>query len=331
LSNAESGKSLRILYYGGGWPTNIGNAFIDIGAMAILRAAAPDAQMVFAGGLTRWLMGRGAELPRWIFWRRTRRGSRFLRDFRLSDMDDALEVGAYVQCDVVVISGMKLCTDFIQQNGPTVTSLASRGVPVFFLGAGGWDYSEWEERHFRDFLKQVRPVAFVSRDEEGYRRYADIVPNVHSGIDCGFFCSDAFNPFPLSLPPYVVATFDKMPEPELDVGNRLLLHAHQQAWGPTARRFLHVKNTLISDIPWDYLSLYAGAEEVHTDRVHACVAALAYGRKSRLYGYTPRASLFDAVGRGEVRTELVQLDMALLAEKKKAQVEFVRRVLDTLG
>ena len=39
---------MNILYYGAGWPTNIGNAFIDLGAMACLKEAFPEANIAFA-------------------------------------------------------------------------------------------------------------------------------------------------------------------------------------------------------------------------------------------------------------------------------------------
>ena len=41
----------------------------------------------------------------------------------------------------------------------------------------------------------------------------------------------------------------------------------------------HIRdNMLISDTPYDYLTLYACANEVYTDLVHATVVALQYGK-----------------------------------------------------
>ena len=100
-------------------------------------------------------------------------------------------------------------------------------------------------------------------------------------------------------------------------------------WPVLREEFARKTCTLVSDIPHDYLALYANAEEVHSDRVHACVAALAYGRKARLYHPTLRGSLFEAAGAARIREELVQLDLQALAQKKKAQIEFVRRVVQT--
>jgi len=326
--------TIQILYYGAGWPTNIGNAFIDLGAMAILRAAAPNAKIGFASGMPRWFFGHVAAKEPWVKKFLAHLPQKF-RHFvkQLSNqpmmiyMDNALDIASVTQCDLVVISGMVMCEEFIRVNGPSVLTLARRGIPVLFLGVGALAYSDQEKELFGDFLQQVNPIGLVSRDDQTFEMFAGFVSKAHKGIDCAFFVPEAYTPLPLTLPPYIVATFDSMPEPVLALNGRLLIHAHHYCWDPPRRGYVCTNNTLISDIPYDYLTLYANAEEVHSDRVHACVAALAYGRKARLYNPTPRGSLFDAVGAEGIRSQVTQLDMQLLAEKKRAQIEFVKELI----
>lgn len=340
----DTSATIRILYYGAGWPTNIGNAFIDLGAMAILRAAAPDAQIFFASEMPRWFFAHGAAkksliarvIARVGFLPKKFRKSPFWHFLRqvstqpsMNIMDNAIDIASITQCDLVVFSGMAMCEEFIQVNGPSVLALVKRGVPVLLLGTGAQTYSERERQLFGNFLLQVNPVGFVSRDDQSYEMFADFVPRAQKGIDCAFFLPEAYTPPSLLLPPYIVAVFDSVPEPALALNGRLLIRAHHDCWGPPRRDYINSRYTLISDIPYDYLALYANAEEVHSDRVHACVAALAYGRKARLYHPTPRASLFDAVGAQKIRQELVEIDMQLLAQKKKAQIEFVKDVIST--
>ncbi len=86
---------------------------------------------------------------------------------------------------------------------------------------------------------------------------------------------------------------------------------------------------MISDIPEDYLTLYAGAREVHSSRVHACVAAISYGVPARFYSDTPRGLLFDMVGASAIRDRLVSLDASALESKKQAQLECVRRIVSS--
>jgi len=318
MNSTGDAKAGQILYYGAGWPTNIGNAFIDLGAMAILRRAAPNAQIAFA-----------SEMPRWFFWRASResRRFRFSRTAKHPDMKDALDVASVTQCALVVFAGMAMCEEFITVNGPTVLALARRGVPALLLGTGALAYSDQEKNLFGGFLRQIRPIGFVSRDDRSYDMFADCVPRARRGIDCGFFLPEAYATPPLVIPAYIVAAFDSMPEPALNLRGRQLMRAHHDCWGPPKKDYLSADNTLISDIPYDYLALYANAEEVHSDRVHACVAALAYGRRARLYSQTPRGSLFGPVDAERIRDDLVQLDLQLLAEKKRAQVEFVREII----
>jgi hypothetical protein len=158
--------------------------------------------------------------------------------------------------------------------------------------------------------------------------FQDTVTPSIKGIDCGFFLPHAYSPFALELPPYAVVNFDGAPEPALDLQGLRVIRTHHECFGPTDPGLAKAPDTMISDIPFDYLSLYAQAEEVHSDRVHACVAALAYGRRARLYNATPRGHLFEAAGAGDVRRQLVSLDGAALETTRQAQIEHVRRILE---
>ncbi|MFA5864851.1 MAG: polysaccharide pyruvyl transferase family protein [Phycisphaerae bacterium] len=313
-----SKTGLRVLYYGAGWPTNIGNAFIDLGALAILRSAVPNARISFASEMPRWFFGPGIKNTRTVrFWHK--------QEHRV--MDNALDIASVTQCDLVVFSGMAACGEFLEVNGPTLLSLARRGIPILLLGVGALAYSDEEKKDYADFLRQINPIGFICRDEPTFKMFADIIPGVYPGIDCGFFLPEAYIPLPLELSAYVVAAFDTQAEPELSLQGRQLLRAHHDCWGPPREEYTQTEKTLISDIPYDYLALYAQAEEIHTDRVHACVAGLTYGHQVRLYHPTLRGYLFDSVGCHNIRERLVQADMNLLAEKKKNQIAMVERII----
>lgn len=337
MTTDTKAKAIRILYYGAGWPTNIGNAFIDLGAMAILRAAVPDAQIAFASEMPRWFFAHSAngeqpkEVIKWVkrFWR-----FQFLYSMpqtvkltKHQTMDNSFEVASATQCDLVVFAGMAMCEEFLLVNGPSILALSSRGIPVLLLGTGALKYNDREKETFGSFLRQVSPIGFISRDEQSYEMFAGFVTQTHKGIDCAFWVPEAYKPFSLVLDPYVVATFDTMPEPVLRLNGRPLIRAHHNCWGPPQTQYVSTSDTLISDIPYDYLTLYANAEEVHSDRVHACVAALAYGRQARFYHPTPRGSLFAAAGAERIREKLIQLDMQSFAKKKETQVKFVRQLI----
>jgi len=96
--------------------------------------------------------------------------------------------------------------------------------------------------------------------------------------------------------------------------------------GGNANLHLSKPNTVISEVPEDYLNIYANAKATHSDRVHACVASLVYGTPARLYA---RAALFDRVGLAAITEQLVELDFAKLEEAKEDQVAFLRKALTT--
>lgn len=323
---------LNIVYYGGGWPTNIGNAFIDLGAIATLKMAAPNSRIFFASEMPRWFLGHPA--PKQPFVKSVNLGSwqvtlssKAMLSYSPELMDQALDVASVTKCDLIVFSGMAMCEEFIRVNGPSILRLARQQCPVLLLGTGASIYSSEERTVYGEFLRQINHVSFISRDDRSYDMFAEYVSFAYKGIDCAFFLPDAYSPPALILPPYVVMTFDSMREPDLELRDRLLVRAHHTCWGPVKREFIHTGMTLVSDIPHDYLAIYANADEVHSDRVHACIAALAYGKRAQLYHPTARGSLFDVVGAYDVRETLTQLDMNILAELKQVQVEQVKKVI----
>jgi len=85
-----------------------------------------------------------------------------------------------------------------------------------------------------------------------------------------------------------------------------------------------------SEMADDYLSLYANCSTVYSDRVHACVATLAFGNKARLIDETPRAHLFETLDAGNVRNEIVQLDPEKFASKKQEHLNALTKALKDL-
>lgn len=140
------------------------------------------------------------------------------------------------------------------------------------------------------------------------------------------FLSRAYQPFPLDLPRYAALNFDTTPEPRLDLKGLKIIRTHHSCFGLTPPEYAEHPDTLISDIPFDYLTLYAQAEEVHSDRVHACVAALSYGRSAQLYHPTPRGA-DEPIGAAGIRDRVTKLDMPAFDKRRDQQVELVRQIL----
>lgn len=293
--NRDSSSGPVIIFFGGGWPTNIGNAIIGLGAMALLKAAVPDARIINLSGMARWF-------------------------FTGRDINNALDVASISRCDLAVFSGMSMCEEFVRVSGPTILQLRRRGVPVLLLGTGARVYSSEERKLFSDFLKSVQPIGVITRDSATYEAYADVVQPCVAGIDCGFFVSMAYRPLAVDFPPFVVVNFDSTTMPNLDLNGREVIYTHHDCWGPILPARKSKRNTVISDLPYDYLTLYANAECVFSDRVHACVAALSYGRRAKLFSSTPRGGLFESIGANGIREEPVAIDAELLEAKRSEQI-----------
>ncbi len=83
-------------------------------------------------------------------------------------------------------------------------------------------------------------------------------------------------------------------------------------------------NAVASDEPWTYFNIYANADLVLADRVHACVAALAYGKSAMLFTPSPRQALFARVGAKDIRDRPVSLDMEWLEAQRMEEVAWLK-------
>jgi hypothetical protein len=74
--------------------------------------------------------------------------------------------------------------------------------------------------------------------------------------------------------------------------------------------------------------LYANTKATFSNRVHACVATLAYGKPAKLFSNSPRAYLLDRLGAVNIRKELIKIDTAWLKQEKSAMIDFLRQVVN---
>ncbi len=317
---------MKIVYYDSGWPINIGNAFIDIGAAYQIQQAAPEAKLFIA-----------SEMPKWLCW------------INKVDMNKAVDVAELIETDFLVVAGMTLCDEFIEVQGPVLRSMAKRGVKIIFLGASLYLYTQEEIDHFKRFLDEVRPHGFMSRDRESFGHFKDHAPS-YDGIDCAFFVREAFTPATLTIKDFVIYNFDAMDEPPIeDHGKKVLRTQHacfevlpnsfdrsrktyyfKKKWpfiqrnNEAAKRYYSRPDMMISDVPEDYLHLFANTSATYSDRVHACIPTLSFGNQARLYTTSSRALLFDRAGVGDVKSRLVRLDQEKMNAEKKSQIAFLR-------
>ncbi|MFA5732636.1 MAG: polysaccharide pyruvyl transferase family protein [Acidithiobacillus sp.] len=294
----------NILYYGGCWPQNIGNAFIDIGAKYILKTIFPDSNIHFA-----------SETPRWYMSRENR-------------INDAIDIAEISDADILVYSGMCLCEDFIEKLSKSIISHKKRGKEFIILGGGGLYYNNVEIESYKRFLTKYKPLAFISRDDTAFSIYKNIAKYDFNGIDCGLFLNQAFCPLKLNIEKYIVTNFDHNKEIKIDnLDNYKIISSTHSLFYKLYDLSL-IKNLMISDIPDDYLNLYANANKIYTDRVHTAVAAISFNVPVQLFSTSIRNKLFNKIDAFNITKEMfLQLNNDLLILQQNNEISFLKSIL----
>lgn len=334
-------EKIVILQNGGGWGENIGCAFVDLGSIESLRQATSNinAEVHLTGVFSRFMF---CAINRSI-------KECLLR--RLGDTTNVFNVQKHNKVDYVVVWGAFISKSWFEVFGETLFNLKYEGTRIIINGGGMSEnaYSQREIKESREILRRLSPYVFISRDEESFNNFKDLAKYSYNGIDSAFFVSDCYKPLKLDMPEYIILNFDYQPEPDIkslniDTNKYLIIRTHHCFWRSfwlsqyfgsrftpnyylkRKSSFYNKENTMISDLPYDYLDLYANSSGVYSDRVHACVATLSYGKPARLFSKTPRALLFDRIGASKVKEELVTLDMSKINLEKQKQIEFLSEI-----
>jgi len=322
------------------WITNIGNGFIDKGAKQCIKTAFDDPTVTEVSGL-----GNKAANQTGISFL-----SSYIKDnftpFGFSydglSSENYASVSPLIDADVAILAGCVLDWHLEWYAG-TLRELTERGIPIVLLGAGGRNYEKQTRERVAQLLTELNIVGLITRDDTAYDCYSDYVPHSYRGIDCGFFINEWYEP-PEANREFKVATFDKIPEPDMKDEDPVLRPNHKTLTSPmsgyltelgeiTIQRirqkkmdFFSDENVVVSDLLEDYLFTYKNGIETHSDRVHACVPSLVYGNEAKFYIETPRANLFKGLTYGNITDELVKINRKELENKKSSQVQNLTEV-----
>lgn len=327
-----SSTKKNIAIYGAGWVHNIGNAFIQIGSKYSVEKALPGANVHIIDGnpftlptpLHMRALSKIGRLP----------GLSMLQKHEQSYCDHAhsmqVKLTDIADLDAVILSGVWLTVKYLQHHLDDFLMLKERGIPLILNGGGGTYYHQQEFNEVAKILKQIQPLALISRDQRVCDAYTGVLDHVYSGIDAGFFVGESFSdPLPMAEKPTVFC-FDRSAIPKEVTVTQYTIVTHHAQVGLRYNTF-DKGRLFVSEMAEDYLNLYANCDAVYSDRVHACVAALAFGNKARLIDKTPRAYLFERVGCGNVRQETVRLSPELLEQRKAEHIAHLQKVLADLA
>ena len=322
-------EKIKILHCGGGWPTNIGNAFIDFGIRFLIKETMPNSEVYFASNAMNWVYRKYGNSKK---------------------KGNFIDVAGIIKADFYVFGGSMLSISWFKEHLKLYHELVKKGSKIIMYGVGGGDtYHDNEINEVRKYLKKLNIFIFISRDKKAFENYHDLAEYSYDGIDCAFFLKDTFTPAKLDLPEYVVFTFDEMTEPNIEIKEKII-RTHHSPWRFSSNQFFSKwdikmsiwntihrqtniikKNDMLSDLPDDYLNLYTNCKATYSDRIHACVATLSFGNPARLYSKSERSLLFDRVGLSLIRDNLVSLDRGKIEKEKKKQIEFLTEVFAKLS
>lgn len=121
---------------------------------------------------------------------------------------------------------------------------------------------------------------------------------------------------------YMGHALDRRKLPQELNGRKIIRPEHRFNPHVTYKIYQHA-NAIASDEPWTYFTIYANSRMTLTDRVHACVVTLAYGGPAMLFTPSPRSSLFDRVGCGDIRNRPVSIDPAYLEGERENELAWL--------
>lgn len=347
-SQEEENKQITILLVGGYWSTNVGNAFYELGIMYVFNCV-DGAKLIRT---------TDSQTISWSMW-----NSPWASPFNPYEKCDIEEV------DYVVIAGPMMALKYLRTLEPFLKRCKERDKRIVFISAGGNKYDQNERSQVRSVLKGIIPYALITRDHETYLSYFDLFMHSYDGICFASFIPEFFEPWRVEMAPYIVLDMESNSEPEFIETNvsddrsflfnnkywklKKPIRSIKRVW-PRQKTIgskifedydiVRPKNTcfrpsvgwykgnniFLSDIPEDYLNIYANACACISDRVHTCVASLVLGRPTLFLGNTARQALFESLIGDDAKRlskEFVRIDPHQLEQKRNEMKQIVKEVI----
>lgn len=317
----------NVIYLNNCWFTNVGEAFIDIGAKVMLNKIFDKFNFATVTSMSQWYIDNnkyvkpiGANLIKRVA----------PNIFKKKYADNAFDYIQLFEPDYFVVAGMFATSEFVnaKKTSSELLKLVHRtNCKLIFLGLGGVKYDQKEMDDFKYYLDEIKPALVVTRDYSTYKNYKDIVQCI-DGIDCAYWLSDVYNPKGINHGKYEIRTFNYTEEPsDIPMTDELKIVRpwHMQY----AFSLENIKpNIMVSDSPYDYLTLYANAEYVYTDLVHATIPSLIYGTPVKFYKYDERSRMFDGLhGLEKDENGFLSIKVESLSDRKNNIIEKIKEKL----
>ena len=350
----------KIAIVSGQWGQNIGNAFFNLGGFYLMEQVFgsesvgffqdqpnyrtlhnkfkgnPENYIDFIRHLDiEYLVLQGPVLNSWmrISWEKT------FKELRASGVKVILNSCAFFKFTSSEMSAVK---DFLEEYPPhLILTRDSRSYEVL----KGWipDVPKYDGIDAGFFLnKAVKPFSKKSDYQymvSNFDRYPEPNISLRSVQKAGVHLSEVifkeqkicletpkfqnFTAHKSKIWSYFGDLFDrrKLPEEFLDLK---IIRPEPRYFPHMTHKIYRQPNSLSSDEPWTYISLYSNSNLTLSDRVHACVATLVFGNPAMLFTPSPRSALFGRVGLEDISKKIVELDMEFLADEQERQIAWLK-------
>ncbi len=189
-------KEPRVALVSGFWAQNIGNAYFNIGGKWIL-------DQVFGKDEVQFIQ----DMPPYRTFYNQSKGN----------PKNYAELVHHLDVEYIVLQGPCLTKTFADIWGDAFKIFKASGIKVMLIGCAFFKYTDEEINSVRSFLDKYPPHLISTRDSETYKVIKDWIPNTHDGIDSAFFVPKAFNPLRFKFDPFYTFTFDRFPEPDIQL------------------------------------------------------------------------------------------------------------------
>ncbi|EMB19796.1 polysaccharide pyruvyl transferase family protein [Treponema denticola] len=274
---------MKILYYNNCWFTNVGEAFIDVGAMKLIKNIFADSKIACISDMTDFYVHQNKNREK-NFWGKNKFD---ISKFSVNTIYENFDA------DYIILAGMFASETYLLSPGREMVDFhVNKGAKLIFLGLGSDHYSDREYELFSAYLKKVNPTLVVTRDNKTYQIYKDCC-NCVPGIDCAFWIREVFNPMGFGKRDYSIVSFNRLKEKPIitfDQDEKIICPWHMQF--SYSDKVLE-NGILISDTPYDYLTAYANAKRVYTDLVHATIVSLMYETPVKYFYFDERSTAFE--------------------------------------
>ena len=300
------------------WFTNVGEAFIDLGLKNIVDNIAkknPEIKFGALSSMSNFYIGN-------------------VTDMNSPARNNIFNLREYYRPDVFVMTGMCLTEEMSTKENPYATrqnvlGIKQLGGEIALIGVGGYKYDKNEREHVLRVLDKIKPIVMITRDSKTYNMYKDYF-DCKKGLDCAFWVKDSFDPTGMNTNEYIVSSFNRTDEPEDIACMDNLIHPWHMQYSLSSKktRYLSKKNLMVSDSPYEYLTLYANAKKVYTDLVHATIPSLVYGTPVKYYQVDNRRDAFESLTYINYDSDgFMTLDQNKLHNQKKEIENYIELVL----